>query len=225
MSELLNTYKAASKQAHVKVFDITAGGETHKVSLPRLSIARQAQFEMLVRKTVARFSLSAMRQKLQLAQGKCNASAIEEIRAEGLPARFKNKEEAGLWEALLKARMMAKFSDAADALFDGITAEHQAEAVALSLQQQEHARELEGVPLNAEFVEGLLAEEGPNTLAKMALWVLGIAGSSEEEATEPAETGEELIEKVAGDPKEPSSPQPENSTTQSSSPSSEEPSD
>ncbi len=206
-SELVKAYEAGAKEAHKQAFTLSPNGEkSFDVELPRLHIGNRAKFELQVRKHNRKFSLAGMRQKALFAMAKCQGDAVEEIRREGLPDKFKDETEAKLWDQLLITRIMVKFGDYSDSLFSDVTEELQAEAVALAIQQEEDSTEAKvgkkTVPIDQDFVAAMLAgEEEKPTLANMFLWVIGIARKREEGEEELPATASDLIAKRAGDPK------------------------
>lgn len=218
--DLLATYKRAAKQAHKREFEV--GGD--KIAVPRLTLGRQAQFELKVREHDPDFSLAKTRNRAAMAMAECVESVLKELREEGVPEKFEDDAQAQLWSSEFKARVLSKWGPYSDILFQPFTRRDMLYALTLAFQQ-EFGETIEDrgeeIPVDEGFVETVLNEAAPNTLETMFLWTVGLADLPEETSPEAAaESLDEIVEQVTGSPKASERPQKRKTTSTSSSPSS-----
>jgi len=221
-SNLLQAYRAASKEAHVRKFNV--GGT--EIEVPRLNLWHQAQFEALVRKDTPTFSLATTRNKAAMAMARCSEAAMKDLRERGVPDEFADAREAQLWKQEFLARLLSGWEPYAEALFGVFTRRHMAEALALALQQQ-YGDEIEEdgkkIPIDRAFVDVLFS--GSNQVLETAfLWCTGLQDIPEEATGADAiKTIDEMLDSMVGNPKKSESGAAGNGTILTSFPSSAPP--
>jgi hypothetical protein len=226
VGSLSQAYKAANKAAHKRTFKV-AGAE---ISLPRLSLGNQAEFERRVRKDAPKFSLATTRNRAAIATAKASQMALQDLREKGVPSQFADEREAALWEAEYKLRFMTHFEPLAEAHFQDLTRDHMAFSIVLAMIQEEgkpmfDVAEDDGsvkkITINEAFINTLFGDEPGQTFETACLWVVGLADIPEGDQEKAlAKSLDDMVEKVTGSPKVSSEPENTNSTTNPVSPSS-----
>lgn len=216
MSQLLKAYKAASKQAHVRNFDV-GGGE--KIAVPRLSLANQAQLEQRIRKDDPKFNLALIRNRAAMAMAECVEGALKDLREKGVPEHFSTQEQERMWRSEFQAHLLGQWMPYSESLFQSFTREHMVFGLVLALKQlygPSLDNEGTAIPVDNELV-GVLFPAG-NTLESAFLWAAGLVDVPEDTSPDTAvKSLDDLVTQVAGGPLADSEkPEDTSSTTESS---------
>lgn len=218
-SSLLKAYKAGAKEAHKREFEVAG----QKITLPRLSLSRQAKFEKL-----AGVNLGAIRNKAAMAIADCVESVLADLKEAGVPKRFKSKKEAELWAVRFQAGVVAKWGPYVDAIFepfnnnpDHSPRDLMLEALTMAFQQEYGTQIEDGdetIDIDRDFVDRLLSNEPAQKIETMFHWVLGLVNvPDKEEDRDVATTLDEMVEQLVGNPKASGKGPQKKSTTSTSS--------
>lgn len=224
---LVRAWKLGAKEARKREFEVAG----QKITLPRLSLGRQAMFEKL-----AGVNLGAIRNKAAMAIAACVEGVLNELKEVGLPDRFENEEEYKLWAARFQAGIVSKWGPYVDAIFEPFNKNPEyspkdlmLEALTLAFQQEYGTQIKDGdetIFVDKEFVDRLLSSEPAQKIETMFHWVLGLVNVPEgKEGTDAVSTLDAMVEQLVGNPKGSKKRRPGKSTTSSSSRSSQQPTD
>ncbi len=133
MSSLSKIYRAATKRAHEREFLV---GED-KITLPRLNLMSQGEFEAFVREDVPGFTLAKTRSRAQFAQADVMMEIAKEIQGDAkIQEEMKsaeNKEDVARFYAMQHHQKFAKIMEG---IFDVFTRKHIVKALEIALRQK-----------------------------------------------------------------------------------------